>query len=271
MSIPALNTNDVMDTIAALDVDRLSEGDFQVRLVRNEIKKVRKHAPAIAYMLDGILSARLNDYPTAKSHHERSVALAPSDKTILWNYSASMTTLAHYEEASRIVQRLVELGHAGPQHLESLIWLSLTSLDTEALSYNVELVQKSGFEPSQMIESPELAHSLLTILNFTSDFPNVAPDLKRIYMHVQNVLESKSSIVMGVYAEEDDFYHQRVLHIGYLVEAEQSDKIIALNDLLLEKISADEAIEHWDIVIPSFVLTKPDGETQGLVVYASNA
>lgn len=269
MPAPALKTSELMQAVLAVDGKTSREGDFSVRKLRKEVDSVRKYEPATAYMLDGILSARLREYSNSRKAHEASVKLAPSDDTLLWNYSASMTSFARYHEALPLVQRLVDMGYGNLDYLKSLLWLSLVSLDIESLKDSLVKIQRFNHDLVKILEGTDMESSYMTFQQYIADFPSVEKDLKRVFAHVQSVLEEQSHVAVRLDIRENEFYKQRVLHLQYLVESDDNSNVLALNDALLQKVSSDESIQCWDTLIPTFVFSEKIGD-EGVVEYAHN-
>lgn len=263
-------TNELMDRIVDLP-DGGGGNTFEIQRLKSDIGKLLKVEAASSYMLEGILYAKLRDAAASRNAHERSVRLSVSASK-LWNYSASMASLAHYAEARDQVARLLALGYTQSHYVKSLLWLSLVTLDFSGFDQSYQRYAHLADDAGHQGTVGHMKLHADTIADFVAAFPEVRPDLDRLYFHVQSVLEDEQTSISihWLNVKEDNFMGQRVLHLDYSIEAEV-DSVIRLNEALLNKVSMDDSLEHWDSVIASFVPSQPDDEQQGAIGYASNA
>jgi tetratricopeptide (TPR) repeat protein len=258
MATPQLKTSDIMDRIEALPKG-LARSDFQVRQIQREIDKLRGVDPASAYMLDGILCTALRDFENAVAAHRNAVQLDPGREAIRYNFFASLSMFGHFKEASEVIAEMLRLGMVDDTNIKCGIWMSTLAvkhdLAKELIRKYSDLIQKQDLREG--IKHMEENNSV--IQHFLGQSLSLKKDADRLYNHVQSTLEKNTASVIGMDTIVSHFYGQKVLHLNYIVE-EGAEKIIALNDELIEEVSSDEEIESWDSLIVAFV----NGVSEGM-------
>ncbi|MDT8895621.1 hypothetical protein RSO41_13265 [Halomonas sp. I1] len=251
MATPQLDTQNVTDRIFSLPEGE-GWGSFRVRSIQKEIDSIQKEDAAIGFMLTGILSAKLRDYRSVVSFFSKAERIAPTDDAMLWNYAAALNLLAQYDEAGKIFERLLDTGNVNAINIKAALWANGSALNLEAFERIYNKYAQAVTDEVIMSIIEDLRASSSMVKGFMSQDSTLQADAQKMVQHLQSTLFDHKATLSSATPKIDNFYGQSVLHLYYGVNA-SVETVITLNDDLLERVSDDEAITHWDSIIPSFV------------------
>ncbi|MDU8542948.1 hypothetical protein [Pseudomonas syringae group sp. J248-6] len=249
MSVPETKSSEITEKINLLSRQDVVT-PFEVKSLQRQIDLLKQKRAGESYMLTGMLSSILGEYPRSKEFHEKSLKISSSLVEIV-NYAVSMKRLGHSTESLTLYLRAADMDPANPVYVECALQLMAFTGDFERYEALVSRFHRAN--PEFNISEIDFVSTINSIRHHLEVVGVPEHEFKIAGALVEQAMSEFGYNAKHMFEQLSNFDSVAHIYVELAVEAKCASDLVKVNNRVVELIIDCDALTCWDKLVYNIV------------------